>query len=168
MKTTKSPEEASRVTTIKKIQGHLHKCSKGYAGILLWPRLLPSDRLPAAWDNSECPMLLTNLDQPFSSDWIEITRQAHPWGILLHDNARLHMANTIMALLQKFKWEVLVHPPYIPDCSPCDYAIFGPITKALRGIRFTSDDNVKQYMRNWLTMQPREFYETAIHCLVSQ
>ena len=51
--------------------------------------------------------------------------------ILLHDNARLHTAVTITALLQKFKWEVLGHPPYSPDLSPCDYAIFGPIEKAL-------------------------------------
>ena len=40
--------------------------------------------------------------------------------------------------------------------------------KALRGIRFTSDDEVKQYVRNWFTKQSWEFYETAIHHLVSQ
>ena len=38
--------------------------------------------------------------------------------ILLHDNAILHTANTITTLLQKFKWKVLVHPPYSPDLSP--------------------------------------------------
>ena len=46
--------------------------------------------------------------------------------ILLHDNARPHTANTITALLQKFKWEVLGHSPYSPDLSPCDYAILIP------------------------------------------
>ena len=60
------------------------------------------------------------------------------------------------------------HPPYSPDLSPCDYAIFGLLKKALRGKRFTSEDDVKQYVRNWFTTQPWEFYETAIHCLVSQ
>ena len=39
----------------------------------------PSDRLPAARDNSECPALLANLDRPSPSDQIETTRQAHPW-----------------------------------------------------------------------------------------
>ena len=53
------------------------------------------------------------------------------------------------------------------DPSPCDYAIFGPLKKALRGKRFTLD-NVKHYVQNWFTTQPREFYETAIHRLVSQ
>ncbi|KAJ4430753.1 hypothetical protein ANN_19344 [Periplaneta americana] len=60
-------------------------------------------------------------------------------AILLHDNARPHTANTITAFLQKSK------------CK-----------------RFTSDDDVKQYVRNWFTTEHREFYETAIHRLVSQ
>ena len=77
--------------------------------------------------------------------------------ILLHDNARPHTANTITVLLQKFKWEVLGHPPYSPDLSPCDYAIFGQLEKALKGKRFISDDDVKQYVRNWFTTQPRYF-----------
>ena len=48
IETTKSPVEASRVTTTKKkIQGHPHKCRKGYADVLLWPRRPSSDRLPA-------------------------------------------------------------------------------------------------------------------------
>ena len=66
------------------------------------------------------------------------------------------------------KWEVLGQPPYSPDLSPCDYAIFCPLKKALRGKRSTSDDDVEQYVRNWFTTQPREFYEAAIHHLVSQ
>ena len=63
--------------------------------------------------------------------------------ILIHDNARPHTANTITALLQKFKWEGLGHPPYSPDLSPCDYVIFSTLKKSLRGKRFTSDDGVK-------------------------
>ena len=34
--------------------------------------------------------------------------------------------------------QVAGHPPYSPDLSPCDYAIFNPLKKALRGKRFTS------------------------------
>ena len=60
---------------------------------------------------------------------------------------------------------MLGHPPYRPDLSPCNYAIFGLLKKALRGKRFASDDDVKQYVQNWFTMQPRELYETASHRL---
>ena len=59
------------------------------------------------------------------------------------------------------------YPPYSPDLSPCDYGIFGHLEKALRCKRITSDDDAKQYVRNWFTTQPREYYETAIHRLVS-
>ena len=128
----------------------------------------PSDRLPATWDNSACSALLANLDHPSPSDQIETTRKLSLGVILLHDNPRPHMANTITALLQKFKWEVVGHPPYSPDLSPCDYAISGPLKKALRGKRFTSDDDIKQYVRNWFKTQPRELYETAIHRLLLQ
>ena len=60
------------------------------------------------------------------------------------------------------------HPPYSPDLSPCDNAIFGSLKKVVRVKRFTSYDDVKQYVRNWFTTEPREFYETAINLLVSQ
>ena len=87
--------------------------------------------------------------------------------ILLHDNAKPHTANTIMALLQKFKWKVLGHPPYSPDLS-LQLCHLWSHKKALRVKQFTSDDDVQQYVWNWFTMQPQEFYETAIHWLVSQ
>lgn len=35
--------------------------------------------------------------------------------ILLHDNARPHVAGVVKTQLAKFKWETLQHPPYSPD-----------------------------------------------------
>ena len=116
----------------EKIQYHPHKCSKGYADILLSPRRPPSGRLPAVQDNSECPALLANLDHPSPSDQIKTPGKLTCGVILLHDNARPHTANTITALLLKFKWQVLGHPPYSPHLPPCNYAIFGPLKKAPR------------------------------------
>ena len=42
-------------------------------------------------------------------------------GVLLHDNARPHTAET----LRKLKFKVMAHPPYSPDLSPTDYHLFG-------------------------------------------
>ena len=42
--------------------------------------------------------------------------------ILLHDNAKSH-ALVRQTKLQSVKWEVLPHPPYTPNISPCDYII---------------------------------------------
>ncbi len=53
--------------------------------------------------------------------------------ILLHDNARPHSAGVTIGLLKTLKWEVLPHPMYSPDLSPCDFKIFGRLKKDLEG-----------------------------------
>ena len=38
--------------------------------------------------------------------------------IILHDNATPHKAICVRDLLQRWRWEVLGHPPYSPDLLP--------------------------------------------------
>ncbi|GBN40348.1 hypothetical protein AVEN_84053-1 [Araneus ventricosus] len=59
--------------------------------------------------------------------------------VLLQDNARPHVAKKTLQLLEKFRWEVLQHPPYNTDIPPCDSHILGPLKK---GQRFTCDKDV--------------------------
>src|SRR5258705_4248364 len=56
--------------------------------------------------------------------------------IVLYDNARCHVAQDVKDLLRRWSWEVLEHPPYSPDMSPCDYNLFPKLKEPLRGIRF--------------------------------
>ncbi|PNF26278.1 hypothetical protein B7P43_G02687, partial [Cryptotermes secundus] len=66
-----------------------------------------------------------------------------PNGInLLHDNARPHTANSVRNTVQRFGWEVLQHPPYSPDLSPCDFHIFGDLKRDILGHWFASDEDV--------------------------
>lgn len=88
--------------------------------------------------------------------------------IVLHDNARPHVANQVQDLFQRFKWEMLRHPPYSPDLSPCDFHIFGPLKKALKGQRFQSDAEVQDAVRDWFDSQPSKFYMDGICKLVTQ
>jgi len=49
----------------------------------------------------------------------------HDKIILLHDNARPHIAAPVKTYLETFKWEkILPHPPYSPDIAPSDYHLF--------------------------------------------
>ena len=77
--------------------------------------------------------------------------------VLLHDNARPHTAAHTVETLQKLKFEVLVHPPYSPEIGPSDYHLFGPLKKALRGRRFTSDQELKEAVYGWLALRPKTF-----------
>lgn len=50
--------------------------------------------------------------------------QRHDKVILLHDNARLHVAKVVKKYLETLKWDILPHPPYSLDIAPSDYWLF--------------------------------------------
>ncbi|KAG5318869.1 MOS1T transposase, partial [Pseudoatta argentina] len=50
--------------------------------------------------------------------------QRHDKVILLHDNARPHVAKPVKTYLETLKWEVLPHPLYSPDIAPSDFHLF--------------------------------------------
>ena len=56
--------------------------------------------------------------------------------IILHDNATPHNATFVRDLLRRWRWEVLEHPPYPTDLSPCDYDLIPKLKAPLRGLRF--------------------------------
>lgn len=85
--------------------------------------------------------------------------------LLLHDNARPHTAAVTTQKLAKMQWTPLDHPPYSPDLSPCDFHMFGPLKKALGGERFANDQQVEQFVRNWLGTRPKSFFENGINKL---
>ena len=58
--------------------------------------------------------------------------------IILHDNARSHTAVAVMDLLCRWQWEILEHPPYSPDMSPCNYYLFAKVKEPLRCIRYNT------------------------------
>ena len=75
--------------------------------------------------------------------------------VLLRDNARPHSAAHTVETLQKLNFEVLAHPPYSPDLAPSDCHQFGPLKEALRGRRFTSDQELKEAAHAWLAAEPK-------------
>jgi len=62
--------------------------------------------------------------------------------IILHDNARAHIANVVMDLLRRWRWEILEQPPYSPDMSPCDYDLLAKMKEPLRGIRYDTREAI--------------------------
>jgi len=50
--------------------------------------------------------------------------QRHDKVILLHDNARPHVAKVVKKYLKTLKWDILPHPLYSPNITPSDYWLF--------------------------------------------
>lgn len=79
--------------------------------------------------------------------------------ILHQDNAPAHRAQdtqlTIQILLGA---EILSHPPYSPDLSPCDFALFPRLKKELRGRRFDNLDDLRGATQSILSSFGQEWY----------
>ncbi|GFV53160.1 histone-lysine N-methyltransferase SETMAR [Trichonephila clavipes] len=61
-------------------------------------------------------------------------------GFLLHhDNARPHIPRCVLDVSQQNNVEILPHPPYSPDLTPCDFWLFPQIKKPLKAKRFVSN-----------------------------
>jgi len=60
------------------------------------------------------------------------------------------------------------HPAYSPDLAPADFHLFGRLKEALRGRRFSCDDDVKAVVHQWLRAQPKTFFADGIKKLVGR
>ena len=87
---------------------------------------------------------------------------------LLHNNTRLHFAAQTQELITSFRWEKMDHlpPPYSPDLAPSDFHIFLHLKKFLGSKQFDNDDDLKDAVQKWLTLQAPTFYEDGIQKLV--
>lgn len=82
--------------------------------------------------------------------------------ILLHDNAKAHIAKKTRDKIRELDWELLPHPPYSPDISPSDYHLFRALSRFLGGQRFTNEDEVKMTLGQFFDSQTPDFYECGI------
>jgi histone-lysine N-methyltransferase SETMAR len=82
--------------------------------------------------------------------------------LLLHDNAPPHKSKLSQDKLIELKFEQLAHPPYSPDLAPSDFHIFPKLKLAMKGQRFSSDDQVKGAVNSWLDSMPKSFWKEGI------
>jgi transposase len=90
-----------------------------------------------------------------------------PGVVLLHDNARSHIAARTRALLENFNWELFDHPPYSPDLATSDYRLFTCLSNWLRSQRF-NDNELLEGVKTWLSSQVADFFHTGIQKLISR
>jgi len=76
--------------------------------------------------------------------------ELHPNGWRLHhDNARPHVALTVMEYLARFNITCVPHPPYSSDLAPCDFFLFPSLKAKLRGTHFENSEAVVKKLRRF-------------------
>ena len=85
--------------------------------------------------------------------------------ILLHDNARPHVALTTKQTIIDLKWEVMAHPAYSPDLAPSGYYLFRSLEHSLRETSFSDIEEVKNHLDNFFQSKPQSFFRDGIRQL---
>lgn len=91
--------------------------------------------------------------------------QRHDKVILLHDNARPHVAKPVKTYLETLQWEVLPHPPYSPDIAPSDYHLFRSMAHGLSEQRFHSFEETEKWIDSWIASKDKSFFRRGIQLL---
>ncbi|KAG5327483.1 MOS1T transposase, partial [Pseudoatta argentina] len=108
--------------------------------------------------------LSTSIDA-FESSLKRKTAAIHDKVILLHDNARPHVAKPVKTYLETLKWEVPTHPLYSPDIAPSDFHLFRSMAHCLADRRFHSYEEAQKWIDSWIASKDMSFFRRGIHVL---
>ena len=133
-----------RVTTKIESLSEPQKCeSYGDSRVRLWWCYSNAYHSPTA--DRQCAVLLFIFGtQPATSFGKKRRHFLQNSPIILQDNAQLHAAHAVADLFDQWGWEVLYHPPYSLDLSPCDFDLIPKMKEPLCGIRFRTVPEILQ------------------------
>ncbi len=95
----------------------------------------------------------------------ELNAEGDRTFILQHDNASSHTAVPTLALIGSSGIQMIAHPPYSPDLTPCDFFLFPRMKAELRGQRFRGRDEVQTAVKEALKNIGPEEFQTALETL---
>ncbi len=84
------------------------------------------------------------------------------WLAVHHNNARPHTAVTPSGMLESLKWDSVEQPLFSPDLAAADFRIFGFLKKDLAGLRFFTDEEVREWATKWLHQLGQAKWKKAI------
>ncbi|GFW65304.1 mariner Mos1 transposase [Trichonephila clavipes] len=120
---------------------------------------------PGETVNTDCyKQQLFNLNDAILEKHEQYKKRQHN-VIFLDDNAPSHRAKPTKGILKMLGWELLAHAAYLPDLAPSDDQLFASLGHLLGYQRFTSYENVKSWLDDWLASKDRSFFWRGIHKL---
>lgn len=131
-----------------------------HKGVLYYELLKPGETVTANVYQHQ----LIKLNQKVTTkrpEWAE----RHGKVILLHDNARPHVAKAVTEALNTLKWDVLPHPPYSPDIAPSDFHLFRSMAHDLSQQSFKNYEDIKIWLDDWISSKSEKFFYDGIHKL---
>lgn len=129
-------------------------------GVIYYELLKPGETITGARYRTQ----LMRLSQSLKEKRPQYARR-HDKVILLHDNARPHVAQPVKTYLQTVKWDVLPHPPYSPDLAPSDYHLFRSLADSLVEQHFHSYEETKNWLDTWIASKTDQFFRHGIQLL---
>ena len=129
-------------------------------GVVYYELLKPNETITGALYRTQLMRLSRVLKEKHAHYY-----SRHDKVILLHDNARPHVAAPVKTYLETLNWEVLSHPPYSPDIAPSDYYLFRSMAHGLSEQHFTSYEDTQNWVDSWIASKDEAFFRRGIHML---
>jgi len=101
-----------------------------------------------------CQQQLTNLNDAFE-ERRPYTGQGRRKVILLHDDARPHVAKATVDHIFALGWELLPHAEYSPDMAP--YYLFRSLQHHLADTHFVRFEEVRKCIDDFIASKPVSF-----------
>ena len=84
-------------------------------------------------------------------------------GLILHDNARLHVTRPTLQKLNELGYKVLPHPPYSPDVSPTDYHFLQASLQLFAAKTLPQQQEAENVSQEFVESQSMDFYAIGIN-----
>ncbi len=129
-------------------------------GILYYELLEPKQTVNAQLYSQQLTRLSKKIEEKRSG-----TGHGNRKVILLHDNARPHVAMAAQETIMELDWEVMTHPAYSPDLAPSDYHLFRSLEHSLREQSFEDVEDLKNHLDDFFASKSQSFYRDGIRQL---